>query len=207
MNPPEATEVEEESDMDGRGLRFVNDVELRDNPSLIAELRSGAEGIAERRHALTKAEVRSNPDGSWTLVGHAAVFDSNADLGQFTESIQRGAFRRILNQDGLDVRALFNHDPDLVLGRTPGTLTLREDPTGLAYEVNVAPTTAGNDLRVLLERGDVTRSSFAFQVGKQEWRDMPDGTLHRTITDFKDLLDVSPVTYPAYPGRDGRRSQ
>jgi uncharacterized protein len=199
MNPPEATEVEEEDqgqvEMPQR-MRIVDAVEVRDNPGLVAEIRSG--DVAERRAAPSTTEVRSNPDGSWTLVGHAAVFDSSANLGSFTESIQRGAFRRILNQDGLDVRALFNHDPNLVLGRTPGTLTLREDPTGLAYEVNVAPTTAGNDLRILLERGDITQSSFAFQVGGQEWRDMPDGTLHRTITDFKDLLDVSPVTYPAY---------
>jgi hypothetical protein len=201
MNPPEGSEIEEEDDMPMRAMRVVDAVEVRKNPEIVAELRSG--DVAERRVAPATTEIRTNEDGSWTLVGHAAVFEGKngegrADLGSFTESIQRGAFRRILKQDGLDVRALFNHDPNLVLGRTPGTLTLREDPKGLAYEVNVAPTTAGNDLRILLERGDVTQSSFAFRVGAQDWEDMPDGTLHRTITDFKDLLDVSPVTYPAY---------
>lgn len=178
--------------------RVVTPSDIEADPALLAELRDGTGDIAERRVAPANTEIRANADGSWTLIGHAAVFDSVASLGTFSETIKRGAFRRVLNQDGLDVRCLFNHDANLVLGRTPGTLTLREDPQGLAYEVNVAPTTAGNDLKVLLERGDVTQSSFAFKVGAQEWRDMPDGSLQRIITDFADLLDVSPVTYPAY---------
>ena len=180
--------------------RVLTADDLRNNPSLVAELRDGSD-VVERRTARTTAEIRSASDNSWTLVGHAAVFDSpSQDLGGFTEVIQRGAFRRLLKQDNLDVRALFNHDQNLVLGRTPGTLTLREDPKGLVYEVNVADTTAGRDLRVLLERGDVTASSFAFRVNQdgQTWSDTPDGQLVRTITNFADLLDVSPVTYPAY---------
>lgn len=196
MNPDESLEVEEDAIS---RARIVSDVELRSNPSLVNELRNNSEDIVERRMIPTKTEIRANADGSWVLSGLAAVYDSQSqDLGNFREVIKRGAFRRILNQPGLNVKALFNHDPNLVLGSTPGTLTLRETPRGLAYEVNVAPTTAGNDLRVLIERGDVTQSSFAFRVGEQAWDDMPDGTLQRTITDFADLLDVSAVTYPAY---------
>ena len=181
--------------------RIISSQDLRDNPGLVAELREGGD-ILERRVAPATTEIRSNEDGSWSLVGHAAVFDSQSeDLGGFREVIQRGAFRRILKQDGLDVRALFNHDQNQVLGRTiNGTLSLREDPTGLLYEVNVANTSYGRDLKVLLERGDVSQSSFAFRVSDkgQKWQDQPDGSLLRTITDFADLLDVSPVTYPAY---------
>lgn len=182
-------------------VRVIGEQDIRDNPSLVTELRQGGEFIEQRVAPLT-SEVRAEQDGSWTLVGHAAVFDSQSEnLGGFREVIQRGAFRKVLRQDGLDVRALFNHDQNQVLGRTTnGTLTLMEDPKGLRYEVNVADTSYGRDLRVLLERGDVTQSSFAFRVDKdgQSWTDAPDGTLIRTITNFSGLLDVSPVTYPAY---------
>lgn len=182
-------------------LRIITQEDLREQPELVGELRSGGDFV-EQRVAPVTTEIRGNANGSWTLVGHAAVFDSRSEpLGGFTEVIQRGAFRKVLKQDGLDVRALFNHDANLVLGRTVnGTLKLTEDPTGLRYEVDVADTSYGRDLRVLLERGDVTQSSFAFRVAKdgQVWDDQEDGTLLRTITNFSSLVDVSPVTTPAY---------
>lgn len=182
-------------------LRIIQEADIRDNPAVLAELREGGDFV-ERRVAPVTTEVRSNQDGSWTLIGHAAVFDSMSEnLGGFREVIQRGAFRKVLKNPDLAVKALFNHDQNLVLGsNTNGTLTLSEDPTGLRYEVQVADTSYGRDLRVLLERGDVTQSSFAFKVAQdgQSWSDQEDGTLLRTITDFTDLLDVSPVTYPAY---------
>ena len=182
-------------------VRVVTERDLQDNPALVDELRTGGDFV-ERCVAPVTTEIRAEQDGSWTLVGHAAVFDSLSNsLGGFREVIQRGAFRKVLKQDSLDVVALFNHDQSAVLGRsTNGTLTLREDPTGLRYEVNVADTSYGRDLRVLLERGDVTQSSFAFRVNQdgQSWSDAPDGTLVRTITEFQDLIDVSPVTMPAY---------
>lgn len=182
-------------------MRVINERDLRDNPDLIAELRDGKD-VVERRIAPVTTEIREAPNGGWILTGHAAVFGSESgDLGGFREVIQRGAFRKVLKQDGLDVAALFNHDQNQILARTTnGTLTLREDPRGLVYEATVADTSYGRDLKVLLERGDVSQSSFAFRVKAegQTWSDSPDGTMIRTITEFSDLLDVSPVVYPAY---------
>ena len=179
--------------------RIVEERDLRENPDLLSELRNGAD-IVEKR--MVETEVRANESGKgWKLTGYAAVFDSEASLGNFNERIARGAFRKVLKRTNLDVAALFNHDQNLILGRTTnGTLTLREDPRGLVYEVDVADTTYGRDLKVLLERGDVTQSSFAFRVKSdgQQWSEGEDGTLIRTITEFDDLLDVSPVVYPAY---------
>jgi len=203
MNPPEATEVEEEDDgMLERSV--VGEAELRSRPDLVGELRSGAD-VVEQRHASTKVEVRDQGDGTWTLTGLAAVFDSMSEpLGGFTEVIKRGAFKNVLKDTSLDTRALFNHDPNMPLARTTnGTLSLRETPRGLEYTATIpAGLSYGNDLRVLLENGTITQSSFAFKMpagGKgQDWADGPDGTLVRTITDFGALLDVSPVTYPAY---------
>lgn len=181
--------------------RVIAERDIKENPALVAELRNGAD-VVERRIAPVTTEIREASNGGWTLTGHAAVFGSESgDLGGFREVIQRGAFRKVLKREGLDVAALFNHDQNLILGRTTnGTLTLREDPRGLVYEVNVADTSYGRDLRVLLERGDVSQSSFAFRVKAegQTWTDSPDGTMIRTITEFEDLLDVSPVVYPAY---------
>lgn len=180
-------------------IRIVEERDLRENPDLLSELRNGADIVEKRR---VETEVRADQTGKgWKLTGYAAVFDSETSLGNFNERIARGAFRKVLKRTDLDVAALFNHDQNLILGRTTnGTLTLREDPRGLVYEVDVADTSYGRDLKVLLERGDVTQSSFAFRVKSdgQQWTENQDGTLVRTITEFEDLLDVSPVVYPAY---------
>ena len=188
-------------DVVNKETRIINELDIRENPALVSELRNGAD-VVERRIAPVTTEIREAANGGWTLTGHAAVFGSESgDLGGFREVIQRGAFRKVLKRDGLDVAALFNHDQNLILGRTTnGSLTLREDPKGLVYEVNVADTSYGRDLKVLLERGDVSQSSFAFRVRAegQTWTDAPDGTMIRTITEFDDLLDVSPVVFPAY---------
>jgi hypothetical protein len=195
LGPAEGTR----EDVMNTEVRIVEERDLRNNPDLLAELRAGA-NIIEKR--MVHTEVRANDTGNgWKLTGYAAVFDSEASLGNFTERIARGAFRKVLKRAELDVAALFNHDQNLILGRTTnGTLTLREDPRGLVYEVDVADTSYGRDLKVLLERGDVTQSSFAFRVKSdgQQWSEGEDGTLIRTITEFDDLLDVSPVVYPAY---------
>lgn len=100
------------------------------------------------------------------LRGHAAIFDEVADLGAFHEIVKRGAF----DGEGItgDVRALFNHDPSLILGRSgAGTLRLSINERGLAYEIDTPETTYGNDLLVSVSRGDVSQSSFAFYVREE----------------------------------------
>ncbi len=49
-----------------------------------------------------------------------------------------------------DVRALWNHNADCVLGRTTsGTLHLNIDARGLAYKIDPPATTLANDLIVI----------------------------------------------------------
>ena len=152
----------------------------------------------ETRTTNSKFEVRSNDDGSITMVGYAAKFNTRSqDLGGFVETIAPGAFTRSLD-DGADVKALFNHDPNIVLGRsTAGTLRLFQDDTGLRYEVDLPNTTAGKDLAISLQRGDISQSSFAFRTISDDWSFDTDGRELRTLHDLE-LRDVSPVTYPAY---------
>lgn len=152
----------------------------------------------ERREAvLSDVEWRDDGD-TLRFEGHAALFGSpSEDLGGFTEVIERGAFRKVLNQSP-DVRLLINHDPNLVLARTKaGTMQLREDPTGLKVSASLAPTTYAKDLRILSQRGDVDQMSFGFQVETDEWTESDTG-VKRVIKSFRDLFDVSVVTFPAY---------
>lgn len=59
-------------------------------------------------------------------------------------------------------------------------------------------TSYGKDLAVSMKRGDITQSSFAFTVEKDDWSTDDNGNDLRTIKKIKRLYDVSPVTYPAY---------
>lgn len=132
------------------------------------------------------------------LSGYAAVFGEVTDIeGVFRERIALGAFTDAVKHD--DVRALFNHDANFVLGRTSaGTLRLLEDDHGLRYDVDPPETTWARDLMVSVQRGDVSQSSFAFEVTEEEWDYGQRGeTPLRTIKAVR-LYDVSPVTYPAY---------
>lgn len=146
-----------------------------------------------------KADGEGSPS-MVTLRGYAAKFDTlSQNLGGFREQIAPRAFDGVLDDD---VRALFNHDPNQVLGRTAAkTLRISQDSTGLYYEVDLPDTQAARDLVVSIDRGDVSQSSFAFCVAPNgdSWDENEDGVIIRTITKFSRLFDVSPVTYPAYP--------
>jgi hypothetical protein len=168
---------------------------------------------AEQRILAQSVEIRMDGEAEESkpkVRGYAAKFNVESEnLGsedfQFIETIAPGAFDDVLKDD---VRALFNHDPSAVLARSKngeGTLTLGVDETGLWYEFEAPDTQAGRDLVTSIERGDVDQSSFSFIVGEkgQKWEETKDGEgptiTRRMITKIKRLLDVSPVTYPAYP--------
>lgn len=153
---------------------------------------------SERRYYSTDFEARAVGD-EFRIAGHAAVFNRlSQDLGGFVERIAPGAFRKTIGE--ADVRALFNHDASLILGRSKaGTLYLEEDDRGLAYEVKIPDTSYGRDLMVSIERGDITQSSFGFRVIDDRWDRTDDGYPLRTLREVSlHNGDVSPVTYPAY---------
>ncbi|MBN9405823.1 MAG: HK97 family phage prohead protease [Burkholderiales bacterium] len=138
-------------------------------------------------------ELRS--DGK-KLTGYAAIFNSETDLGGFVEVIRNGAFRKSL-ESGSNIRALYHHEGNALLGTTRSkTLKLREDPHGLAFELDLPSTTHGKDLAILVERGDVAGCSFGFRV-----RDGGDRWEQRGAQLVRELLDVelSEVTLTADP--------
>jgi len=140
-------------------------------------------------------ELRARPE-SRTIEGYAAIFDSETNLGWFTEEIARGAFD---GADMSDVVALFNHDPNYPLARTSSkTLVLEVDEKGLKYRFDAPDTTFGEDLLKMIRRGDISQSSFAFTIKDQEWIERTGTPSKRMIKKIDALYDVSPVTYPAY---------
>lgn len=158
--------------------------------------------MKRERRFFTVRELRVAADGKRTISGHAAVFNKDSEpMYGFVERVAAGAFATTIKED--DIRALFNHDPNYVLGRnTAGTLRLTEDDTGLAVEIDPPDTQCARDLMVSLERGDVSQMSFGFTTRKDEWvYDDKNGATMRTLLDVM-LYDVSPVTFPAYPDTD-----
>lgn len=145
-----------------------------------------------------RMEFRADENKPHQVTGYGAMFDTlSENLGGFREKIAVGAFDDVLQDD---VRALINHDPNLILGRTnSNTLGISVDVLGLRYNIDMPATSYGDDLMVSLKRGDITQSSFAFSVEKDSWDEDDDGRIVRTIEKIKRLFDVSPVTYPAYP--------
>ena len=155
----------------------------------------------ERR--LTPGEVRIAVENKVAHIsGYAAVFNQRTQLWRhYYEQVVPGAFANSIQAD--DVRALINHDPNRLLGRTKaGTLMLSEDAYGLRYEIISPDTTYARDLEVSLKRQDISQSSFGFSIVKhRESRDEKTGDMTVILQEVR-LFDVSPVTFPAYPGTE-----
>jgi len=156
----------------------------------------------ERRTHTVEMRVKDPSLGKKTptMEGYAANFNQlSENLGGFREMLLPGCFKNSLATS--DVRALFNHDPNLILGRnTAGTLRLVEDEKGLRFENDPPETSYAKDLQVSMQRGDVNQCSFGFTVAENgdSWNKDSDGLWIRTISNVAKLYDVSPVTYPAY---------
>jgi len=186
-------------DADREGVWRHLAAHLRDAGVEPPELKRSAPSLVERRtFPFGDLEVRAAGNGPPRLVGYAAVFDRpSEELGGFTEIIRRGAFTKTLQE--ADVRALWNHDPNYVLGRTKsGTLSLAEDDHGLRIEIIPPDTTWARDLMESIRRGDVDQMSFGFRTIRDRWQTDEQGKVVRELLEVA-LYDVSPVTFPAYP--------
>ena len=141
------------------------------------------------------------------VVGYGSVYNSRSEnLGGFYEYISEGAFTdELINSS--DVRALINHDPNLILARSKngeGTLKLNADAKGLKYEFEMPDTSYARDLLINMKNNNLNQSSFAFTIpsGGDEWSSDDAGNNIRTINKIDRLFDISVVTYPAYSQAD-----
>ncbi len=173
---------------------------LRDADYTPPELKSNKSTDIERRAFMSEIVVSHRDNESPKIVGHAAVFNKpSLPLFGFREQIMPGAFTKTILED--DIRALWNHNPDYVLGRNKaGTLRLTEDEFGLRIEIDPPKTSFATDLIESIRRGDVDQMSFGFITRDEKFTET-NGELIRTLLDVQ-LFDVSPVTFPAYPQTD-----
>lgn len=153
----------------------------------------------ERRVNTVEFDVRNGEASSdgMSFTGYAAVFDSPSEPLPFTEVIKGGAFQRSLKSRN-EIKLFMNHNTDVVLGSSrAGTLRLSEDSRGLLAEADLPDTTAGRDLSVLMQRGDVNSMSFGFSVPPRGDSWSEDGAT-RELHQVR-LHEVSIVTgFPAY---------
>lgn len=147
-----------------------------------------------------------SPEAGVRIVGYVAVYNqwSPVYFGSYRERIAPGFFDGALGQD---VRALFNHDANFILGRTRShTLALASDEFGLRATIEVSNAATIQDLVVApMRRGDLTGASFSFNLPEQggsTWQQGQDGINERTLTRCETLWDVGPVTFPFYPQTD-----
>jgi uncharacterized protein len=146
------------------------------------------------RRCISRSELRIDGEAKPKIIGYASVFNQWADIGGwFREQVKPGAFAKTI-QEG-DIRALWNHDQNYVLGRNKAkTLRLWEDQHGLGVEIDPVQATWAADLITSMKRGDVNQMSIGFEMVRQEVSYSPD---ERTLLEVK-LYDVSVVTMPAF---------
>lgn len=173
--------------MQGVERRYFGSFEKADANSLSVEQRADPETGKPRTY----------------IVGYAAKFGTDSLLlGDFIERLAPSAFDIVkegkeANGKPIATRCLFNHDPNHLLGRFPTTMKLMVDKIGLRYECLLPE--SRQDIAEMIARGDLRGSSFSFVVaeGGEKWS-TENGQSIRLVTKIKSLLDVSPVTYPAY---------
>ncbi len=163
----------------------------------------------ERRYNPDHNTEIEERDNATRFTGLAAVFYDGSPATEYTlwdtptrgkavERILPSAFDRAISED--DCRCLFNHDANYLLGRkSAGTLELVKEQRGLRYRVPFDHTDPDHQkIASKIKRGDLSGSSFAFNVTNEEWRS-EGNTEVRYISGVK-LYDVGPVVFPAYSG-------
>jgi HK97 family phage prohead protease len=156
-----------------------------------------------------RLETRVGTDYPY-IVGLASVFYQKDDPGteyelwsyddeKCVERVMAGAFDEVLKA-GTDCAALYNHDPNYLLGRTSaGTLTLEKTAAGLRYSITPPDSPLSKGIVESVKRGDLTGSSFSFTVKGEGQHWIRQGKLCvREIYSINRLYDVGPVVFPAY---------
>lgn len=155
--------------------------------------------LEHRTMQMSGMEIREE-NGKRRLEGYFAVFDQPYEVYPgWIETIAPGAFSRAL-ASGQDVKVLWNHNPDIVLGSTGNkTADLREDQRGLfgGTDINEQDQDAKNAY-ARVDRGDVNGCSFGFEISRMEESWDEDGTYRTRILEVSPLFEVSPCTFPAY---------
>jgi uncharacterized protein len=151
--------------------------------------------------SLSEVRVITNEAGKIHIPGRGIVFNQlSQNLGWFKEIIDP---RALEDADMSDIVSCFNHDMNIVLGRTTsGTLSYSISAAGVDYDILPPETSYVKDIVISpIERKDVTGSSFMFTTAEEkgdEWDYLPDGTIVRYVRKIAKVYEFGPVTMPAY---------
>lgn len=142
---------------------------------------------------ITRQETNPN---ELIIEGYFALYEQETELFEGSyEIITKGAFNNTL---GNDIRALWNHNTQYVLGRNKsGTLEVKTDDKGLFGVIKLPPTQYAQDLFNLVQRGDVDQCSFGFNILSEDLEELASGGYRWRINEI-DLHEISVVTFPAY---------
>ncbi len=152
-------------------------------------------------------DLTAQPEGN-VIEGHAAVFNQRADInGWFYEIIENGAFDKT---DFTDVLFSINHDLSKIpLARSrnnneSSTLFLKIDDQGLysRASLDIENNVDAKSLYSAVERKDISGMSFIFYVRNETWEDLDTDMPTRRITDIEKVIEVSAVSFPAFPQTD-----
>lgn len=136
-------------------------------------------------------------DGKKFLRGYALLFNVQAKPYRGWDDLEEIAPEALDGLDLSDMRALVNHNPDLLLGRVGKNARFEVDASGLFVEVELHQGVQfAKDYYQLIKAGVMDGMSFAFMIEKYEY-DTKKNLLR--ITKISDLWEVSFVTFPAYP--------
>lgn len=149
--------------------------------------------------SISEVRALSTDEGDEHISGKGIVFAQRSQrLGFFYEYIDT---RALDSADLEDLQAYFNHNADYTLGTLRnGTLSINITGSSLDYDITAPTTQTIRDLVLSpIKRGDVTGSSFMFDIDKNgdEWEQV-DGVYVRYIKRIAKVYEVGPVSMPAY---------
>ena len=150
-------------------------------------------------------EVRAeqNEEHGHFLSGRPIVFDTETDMGWYSETIDRNA---LAETDLRDVRFLVNHNTDMIpLARSRNNnanstmqMIIMDEGMDIRVDLDTENNADARSLYSAVERGDITGMSFMFSVNNDEWQDIDSEHPKRTILSITRVYEVSAVTWPAY---------
>jgi HK97 family phage prohead protease len=158
----------------------------------------GGDKMHETRTVTFEMRAANTDNNQKVISGYALEFNTlSDDLGGFRETLSPNC---LANADLSDVRCLFNHDPNMILGRTGKNLELTVDQKGLQFTCTLPNRGYADDLYQNIQDGLINQCSFGFVVadGGEAWSEDGNGDYIRTVTNIAEIFDVSPVSIPAY---------
>lgn len=141
-------------------------------------------------------------DTEFYVEGYASTFNDayvlfeDWDGNEYREIISPDAFK---DADMSDVIMQYDHEGKVLARMSNGTLVVEPDAHGLFIAADLSGSQAARDLYEEISNGLVTRMSWAFSVGADEY-DRDSKTT--TITMVKKVYDVSAVSLPADPNTE-----